>query len=453
MTCQNNDALEKPWPNLPYAILVLLLLTAAFSMSFVSRAVLNLLVEDVKADLHISDFQISLLTGVSFSIFYVIVGLPLARLMDSSNRRNIIAASVVMWSLMTALCGAVRSFPGLFLARVGLGCGEAGLTPGAASMLADYFPKRHLAAAMGVYSMGIYIGSGLALIVGGQLLLVLSHIGPITVPWLGLVKPWQMVFFAVGLPSIVLAPLMLLIREPPRRKAATATTLDSKTSIPLREVFAFMTGHWSVYAGVLVGFSLMILVGSGVSAWIPAFFIRKFGWTATEVGNWYGSSYLIFGALGTVCGGFFAAFLRKRGIQSGNLVASLLAFVLLVPVTIVFPLVNDGVTALAFTALMNFLAGFPFGGGIATLQEITPSAMRAQVAALYGLCINLLGGALGPSVIGLLTDRVFNDPAKLPYSIAITAAVFSSLAAFFLWLGLSGYRKLIKTRVQQAVGG
>ena len=103
MTCQNNDALEKPWPNLPYAILVLLLLTAAFSMSFVSRAVLNLLVEDVKADLHISDFQISLLTGVSFSIFYVIVGLPLARLMDSSNRRNIIAASVVMWSLMTAL--------------------------------------------------------------------------------------------------------------------------------------------------------------------------------------------------------------------------------------------------------------------------------------------------------------------------------------------------------------
>jgi MFS family permease len=421
---------------------VLVVLTAAYSMSFVSRAILNLLVEDVKADLGISDIQISLLTGLSFSAFYVIVGLPLARLMDSHNRRNILAATIPIWSLATIASGLARNFTTLFVARVGLGCGEAGLMPGASSLLADCFPKRRLAAAMGVFAMGVYIGSGLALIIGGHLLAHLEKAGSLSLPWLGVVKPWQMVFFAVGLPCLLLLPLILLVREPLRRSGSTG--LGTKTKIPVKDVAKYVARHWQVYIGVLLGFSLMILVGAGISAWIPAFFMRKFGWTAVEVGNLYGTSYLVCGALGTVCGGLFATYLRGRGVRTGNLIASLAAFALLVPLTIVFPLVPNGMVALAFTAAMNFCAGFPFGGGLATLQEITPNAMRAQVAALYGLCISLIGGGLGPTVIGLITDRLFHDPARLPDSIAITAAVFSTLAALLLWMGFIGYRKFLK---------
>lgn len=419
------------------------MLTAASALSFVDRQVLTLLVESLKADLKISDSEIGLLTGFGFSVFYVILGLPLARLIDSSDRRRIIAACIALWSLMTGICGTTRTFAALLLARVGVGCGEAGINPGSASVLADYYPKRLLPAAMGVYSMGIYIGGGLALIVGGRLLHVFTLIGPVTFPLVGVVKPWQLVFFVVGLPGLLLAFAMLFVREPPRRRGSSS--LEAAEKIPLREVIRYINKNRSVYGGVIIGFSLMILVGNGTTTWIPAFFMRKFHWTAMEVGNRYGPLVLLCGASGTMCGGFFAAFLRKRGLKAGNIVASLLAFVVLAPVTIAFPLVPKVTTSFVLIGLMNFLAGFPFGGGLATLQEITPNAMRAQITSIYGLSIAIFGAAMGPTVIGLLNDLLYRDPARLPESMAITAALFSPLAAMFLFLGLKGYQRLIKS--------
>jgi len=182
MTLPDDRSAEKPWPNVGYASLVLALLTSAYALSFVDRQVLTLMVEYVKADLRINDSEIGLLTGLGFSLFYVILGVPLARLMDSSDRRTIVATCIAVWSLMTALCGTARSFVTLLLARVGVGCGEAGVNPGSASLLADYFPKRQLPAAMGVYSMGIYLGGGMALIAGGQLLRAFSHLGLVSLP-------------------------------------------------------------------------------------------------------------------------------------------------------------------------------------------------------------------------------------------------------------------------------
>jgi len=251
-----------------------------------------------------------------------------------------------------------------------------------------------------------------------------------------------MVFFVVGAPGLLLALAMLFVHEPPRRKGTSS--LDAEEKIPLGEVAGYINRNRMVYVGVIIGFALMILVGNGTTSWIPAFLMRKFGWTATEVGNRYGPLVLICGASGTLCGGFFATFLRKRGVASGNLVSSLLAFLLLVPVTIVFPLLRGGNTVLPLIGLMNFLAGFPFGGGLATLQEITPNAMRAQVASIYGLSINLLGAAVGPTVIGLLTDRLFHNPARLPEAMSITGAVFSPLAVVFLLFGIKGYGKMIR---------
>lgn len=432
---------EKPWPNFAYATGALALLTLAYALAFIDRQVLTLMVEDIKADLHVSDSAMGLLTGFSFSLFYVVLGLPLARLMDSGVRRSIIAGCIALWSAMTALCGAASSFSLLFLARMGVGCGEAGITPGSASLLADFFPKRLLPSAMGVYAMGIYFGQGFALIVGGYLLTHFAAAGPQILPFIGKIQPWQMIFFLYGIPGLALAGIMLLLREPPRR--SEAWDRSSTTRMPLKDVGAYLYRHRLAYAGIVIGFSLMILVGNGTSTWIPTFFIRKFHWTAMEVGSRYGALVIVCGASGTLCGGLFATFLRRSGLVDGNLIASLIGFVVLIPLTITFPLTSDAYTALALIGVMNFFAGFPFGGGLATLQEITPNAMRAQVAALYALCINLLGQGLGPLFIGSLTDFLFHDPGHLPQALALTAAVFSPLAVLFLFMGMIGFRRIV----------
>ncbi len=441
-------ASEKPWPNFVYASGALALLTLAYGLAFVDRQVLTLMVEDIKADLHVSDSAMGLLTGFSFSLFYVLLGLPLARLMDSGVRRNVIAGCIALWSAMTALCGAAGSFFLLFLARMGVGCGEAGITPGSASLLADFFPKRLLPSAMGIYTMGIYFGQGFALIVGGYLLTHFDALGPQILPIVGTLQPWQMVFFLYGIPGLALAGVMLLLREPPRRMGAWGQSSAAK--IPLKEVCRYLYQHRLAYAGIIIGFSLMILVGNGTSTWIPTFFIRKFHWSALEVGSRYGALVIVCGASGTLCGGLFATFLRRLGMVDGNLIASLTGFVLLIPLTIAFPLTSQASTALILIGAMNFFAGFPFGGGLATLQEITPNAMRAQVAALYALCINLLGQGLGPLFIGSLTDFLFHDPGCLPQALALTACVFSPLAVLFLLMGVIGFRRIAASNAARA---
>lgn len=440
-----NRQQSEAWPTLPYAAGVLALLTAAYALAFVDRQVLTLMVENIKADLHVNDSAMGLLNGFSFSLFYVILGLPLARLMDSGDRRKIVAACIAVWSAMTALCGVAKSFPVLFLARMGVGCGEAGITPGASSLLADCFPRRVLPSAMAIYSMGVYLGQGLALIAGGYLLTYFVALGPRHLPLIGELHPWQMVFLLYGIPGLLLAGLTLGLREPPRQPGLPGHSTDARLS--LKEVAAYLFRRRLAYAGIVIGFGLMILVGNGTSSWIPTFFIRKFHWTALEVGSRYGTLVVLCGASGTLCGGLFATFLRGRKIPAGNLVASLVGFVALVPLTIIFPLVPSTWTAFAMIGVMNFFAGFPFGGGLATLQEITPNAMRAQVAALYTLCVNLLGQGLGPLFIGNLTDYLFHDPAHLPEALSITAAIFSPLAVLFLVFGIIGVRRITTSSV------
>jgi MFS family permease len=249
-----------------------------------------------------------------------------------------------------------------------------------------------------------------------------------------------MIFFIYGIPGVLLAGIVLMLREPPRRQGPSA--LAAATTIPLRGVAAYLWRHRLAYGGIIIGFALMILVGNGTSSWIPTFFMRKFHWTAQEVGSRYGTLVILCGASGTVIGGLLATYLRRIGLATGNLIASLAGFVVLVPLTVAFPLMADGWTSLYLIGAMNFFAGFPFGGGLATLQEITPNAMRAQVAALYALFVNLLGQGVGPLLIGNMTDFLFHDPGHLPQALSITAAIFSPLALVFLLMGMAGFRRL-----------
>lgn len=432
-----NAPADRPWPSRASAWYVAVILMLANTLAFVDRQALALLVQPIKADLQISDTAISLLYGLSFTLFYVIVGLPIARVADRSNRRNIIAGAIFVWSMATSLCGLARSFGPLFLARVGVGAGEGGLTPAAYSLLADYFPKERLATAMGVYQMGLYLGSAAALLVGGLISTAIPPSSTVVVPLIGALKGWHVVFLLLGLPGLLLALVTLTVREPARRGVAA-----DQSHVPLPDFFAHLGQRRRAYVGIMLGFALMILVGNGTAVWIPAFLERKFGWSTAQVGALYGPVVLVCGMGGALAGGLFASWLRRHGREQANLQASLIGFVVLIPLTIGFPLVPTPTLALILIGGMNFFAGFNFGGGLAALQEMTPNRMRALVSAMYMLTINLIGAALGPTAIALVTDYVFADPQALPMAISLVCAVASPLAVIMLWIGLRDYREV-----------
>lgn len=424
-----------PWPSKISAWYVAILLMLANTLAFVDRQAMALLVQPIKQDLHISDTDISLLYGLSFTIFYVAVGIPIARIADRSNRRNIIAGAILVWSVATSMCGLVRSFAGLFAARVMVGAGEGGLTPAAYSLLSDYFPKERLPAAMGVYQIGLYLGGASALIIGGLISTAIPPSATVMVPVFGALKGWQIVFLLLGIPGVVLTGLMLTIREPLRRGIPVA-----QESVPLAQLFAHIGQNKGAYIGITLGFALMILAGNGSSVWIPAFLQRSFGWTTAQVGSHYGPIVFFCGTGGALTGGLVASKLRASGRPEASLRASLFGFIALVPITVAFPLMPTATGALIMIGFMNFFAGFNFGGGLATLLEMTPNRMRALVSAFYMLTINLIGAALGPTAIALCTDYWFADPQKLPQAISLVCGIASPLSVLALWVGMRSYR-------------
>lgn len=426
------------WPSARTAWTAAIMLMIANTLAFVDRQALALLVQPIKNDLQVSDTAMSLLYGLSFTLFYVLVGIPVARLADRSNRRNIVAGAVFIWSLATTACGLARNFPSLFLARIAVGAGEGGLGPAAYSMLSDLFPKNRLPAAMGVYQMGIYVGGALALVLGGLIATKIPPSQDIVLPVLGAIKGWHVIFLMLGVPGMLLAIPLLALPEPKRQGEAAAAP-----KVPLGQFFAQLRRHWMVYFGVGIGFALMILVGNATGAWIPAFLERKFGMTTAQIGASYGPLVFFCGVSGTLAGGFFASFLRGRGYALGNLQAALIGFIALIPVTIAFPLVSSASISLALIGAMNFFAGFNFGGGLAALQEITPNRMRALVSSCYMLLVNLIGAAGGPLAIALVTDFWFKDPAQLPNAISMVCAIASPLSLIALLIGLRGYRRAL----------
>ncbi|MBS0295868.1 MAG: MFS transporter [Proteobacteria bacterium] len=422
-----------PWPSAPYAWWVVAVLTLTQALAFVDRQVLALLVEPIKRDLHVSDTQISLLYGLTFALFYVAVALPIARLADSSNRRNIVAGAVTVWSLMTGLCGLAGNFPQLVAARLGVGAGEAGLSPAAQSMMADYFPKERLSAALGLFSMGISLGGGLALIGGGALIAEAPRIAH----WLSpdhAMPAWRIVMLAVGLPGLLVAALFVTVREPARRGSGT-------TALPLSDVLAWLSRHRWTYLGLMGALSMMVFVGQAGSAWIPAFFERRFGWTGPEVGARYGPLVLVCGGAGFLAGGLIASWLRRGRAPRAYLQVGLVGFALAAAFATAFPLAPSANAALTLIGAMGFFAGLPSGGGYAALQEITPARMRAQVTAFNGLMVNLIGAGLGPLSVGLITDYGFHDARKIQLSLTLVAAVAGPVTLAAFALALRGYAK------------
>jgi MFS family permease len=427
---------KKAAPSLTYAWFVVAILMIAYVFSFVDRQILNLLVGPIRRDLGISDTQMSLLMGFSFAIFYTILGIPLGRLADNKSRRGLIAVGVVLWSLMTALCGTAKAYWQMFLYRIGVGVGEAALSPAAYSMIADYFPREKRATAISVYGMGIYLGAGLAFVLGGLVIQFVTKQGAIELPIIGLTHPWQFVFLILGAAGVVFSLAFLMVREPPRQGVATET--------PLSEVMAYLWANRRTVLCHNVGFALISFVSYGGGAWVPTFFIRSFGAAPGQVGIVYGLIVMAFGCAGIVFGGWLADRWLRRGITDAalrvGLVAAIGAGISHIPLA--------GVPNLTWAYVLLvpavFFLAMPFGAAPAAIQEIVPNRMRGQTSAIYLFIVNLIGLGIGPTAVALITDYVFGYDEAVRWSILIVAVAASTAAAFTLWAGMRPYRETLK---------
>ncbi len=485
-----------------YPWYVVVVLTFAFTVAFIDRQILSLLVQPIRRDLGISDTQISLLAGFAFAVFYSVLGVPIARLADRRSRRAIISVGVFLWSLMTAVCGLAKSFAGLFAARVGVGVGEATLSPAAYSMIADYFPPHKLARAIAVYAMGLYLGAGLAMIAGSAVVRLVSDAGPVTVPFIGTLFPWQLTFFAVALPGILVLAGMATVREPERRdhlveppsparseqpagaKGPAEATGASKgfptpeaignaalaaqrlpprvgvqaeneapraappvKAVPVAEVVAFFRRNRRFVAAHFAGFGLLGTVITAYMVWTPEFLRRSYGLDIADAGLIYGLILLVFGAAGPYAGGWVATWLVAKGHRDGEMRTAVIGGLVMTPLAVLTPLAPGPLTAIALLAATSFALSFPQAFPPTLLQLMAPNRLRAQVTAIFMLASVLTAYTIGPALVALLNDYVFRDDAALRYSLALVSAVLTPAGAACLMFGMKPFRERPERRV------
>ena len=379
--------------------------------------------------------------GFAFALFYVMVGIPIARLADVKSRRLIIGVGIALWSLMTVMCGIARNYWQLFLARMGIGVGESSLSPASISMLSDMFPKDKLPLATSLLSMGSSFGMALALLLGGVVINMVSGTPEITLPLLGTIRSWQLTFIIVGMPGLLIAGLMFTIQEPPRRGLAGG--IGKSRSLPLRDIIQIMLTDRRVYIPIFLALALKSLQGFGISMWVPTFFIRTYGWEAGYVGMMQGTVTLICAPLGMISGGMLASWYVKRGLNDANIRVVLIAAVLVIPFIVLYPLMSSPWVALVLYGGNMFFSSMSAGPGAAALQMITPNQMRAQILALYYFVLNLLGYGVGPTVVALFTDYIFVREDALNLSMSLIAVTIGPVAAFITWLGLKPYGECV----------
>jgi MFS family permease len=425
-----------------YVVGVLLLLNVS---SFIDRQVLFLLTTAIQADLGLTDTQVSLIQGPAFAFTFAFAVFIVGRLADRWSRTAIIAWGVALWSAMCTATGVANTYGQLFATRVGVGAGEAALSPTAATLIADYFPPEQLATAMSVFTSGVFFGSGLAYFIGGSVIELVSN-QSWTLPLVGDIRPWQRVFIAVGHPGFLLALLTLTIREP-RRSLSQAVP----ATFTLGEVIAWFRRHGLAYVTFGVAIALYSVVNFGTAAWFPAYFMRVHEWSPGKVGLFMGGATAIFGVVGVIAGGRIADFMKSKGRQTSNL--QVLIFSAVISAAIGFPLylTKSEPVLLAALVITNIVAAAPFGAAAAAMQEMSPRAMRGIAAAVLVFLLNFVGLGLGPPAVALVTDNVFRDPAKVGLSLLIVTLAGRLVAALSVAGGLAAHRRAISevaTRAQ-----
>jgi len=425
----------------PYAWYVVLLCMVAYIFSFIDRQILALLIEPIREDLQISDTQFSLLHGLAFSLFYAFMGIPIARLADSRSRPAIIAAGIFLWSLATAATGLGKSFWHVFAARMGVGVGEAALSPAAYSMITDLFPKEKLGRALAVYSIGSFIGGGLAFLIGGAVISALGDMQSVAVPFVGEMRPWQITFFAVGLPGILLALVFAVTVKDPTRGHDQALQRAS-----FGDTLKYIRANGKFFFSVYIGFTLTAVSLFGLMSWLPAFLGRKYGLTPGEIGLILGPIMLIANVGGVLCSGWLTDYFEKNGRKDAAMRAGMIgAFGLVIPISL-FSVAPSQQLSITLIAISLFFASFPLATSATAMQLASPPHMRAQVSAIFLLINSLIGLAVGTTLIAVITDYVFENDLSVGLSVSIVGGVSTLLAGIIIRTGLIPFSEILERR-------
>ena len=390
------------------------ILTLVYTFNFVDRQLLSILQEAIKAELLLSDAQLGLLTGFAFAMFYVTAGVPIARYADRSNRRNIVAASVGLWSFMTAISGFVQNYTQLLLARIGVGIGEAGGSPPSHSIVSDIFRKEQRASALSFYSTGVNLGIMFGFLFGG---------------WLNEYFGWRVAFLVVGVPGVILAGIVYTtVPEPIRGLLENKKASDNQ--VPFRQV---LSGLWQrkTFRHMALACGLNAFAGYGTVNWVASFFIRSHGMTTGELGTWLALSTGLAGAIGIFIGGLLGDKLGAKD-KRWYLWVPGISTLLVVPGMLVVFLTSNTYLALVFMFVQGFMQNIYLGNSIATTHNLVGLRWRSTSSAILFLILNIIGLGLGPFVVGLLSDMF--DPSfgieSLRYSMLAvlpTACVWSSI--------------------------
>jgi MFS family permease len=402
-------------------LFALAVLMIGYIVSFIDRQILSLMVQPIKADLGVSDFQMSLLQGFAFALFFCILGLPFGRLADRYSRRHIIMFGVLLWSAMTIACGLADSYAMLFLARMGVGVGEAALAPAGYSLLADMYRKERLVRAMSVFTLGGMIGGGLAFLVGGQVIDYASASGSNPLGIAGL-KPWQFTFIAVGLPGILVAALFMLVHEPMRRGNVTEARPSFGAAL------SYLWGRRADYAPVYFAATFMAVLSYGGLTWFPTHLIRTYGLTPGQAGLVLGIIHIISPILGAT----LATILTERFMARGLHDAPLRTIAIIAPLSGLFflaPLAPTLELTICMWTLAVLFSNAYYGVAVATLQTLTPNNLRATNSAMLTLVVSMGGLALGAALIGGVSDNLFpGDPRGIGKAMAIVCSASAVLA-------------------------
>ncbi|CAA0091494.1 putative L-galactonate transporter [BD1-7 clade bacterium] len=421
----------------------LFLLLIAYILSFIDRNIMAILVDPIRQDFHISDFGYGLLNGVAFTFFYAFLGLPIGYLADRRSRTRIIGVGTAIWSVMTFTCGMASGFVGLFAARVGVGIGEAALSPPAHSLLSDYFSKRQLPVVMAIFTLGIPVGIGVSFSLGGYIYGYFDAMGGAALPFLGDLKPWQLTFMMVGAPGLLLAGLIYMLKEPAR-----TGVMETRAELGVNEALDFFRQHKRVYFFVFAAISALSIVGYSLMMWYVAHMSRVYDLPAFEISKTFGLIYLFFGSLGTLGGAWLSGFLGRKGYKDAGIRVLLIVAVLWVVPGILAPQMPTLTSAFIMAAPCTFFLNAFFGVSIAAVQVVTPNQLRAQASAVLLLMANIAGLAIGPAIVGLLSDDVFSGVHSLGNALSLVAAIFSPLAIALVMFALKPYRQLLEASEQ-----
>jgi MFS family permease len=437
-TPTSTEGANAAWPGSRQAWYAVFIFSLTLLVNFLDRGILTLLVEPIKHDLSLSDEQMGVLMGFAFVCFYIVLGLPIARLVDSARRTTILTVGLMCWAVATALCGLANSFGQLFLFRIGVGVGEACSGPTTFSMLSDLFPRDRLPRAIAVLQTGFFAGNALALIVGGAIVTLLLALPPVTLPLVGTLRGWQLSFLIAAIPGLVVAALMFTLREPARRGDVGGG------AIPLGEVLRFLRSNAAAFGPIYLGLGITTLTNLGAASWQPTFFIREFGWSPARIGLISGIMYLTVWPLGAAFGTWMVERFQRQRRDDANMRVVIWSTACAVPFLAAAPLMPTGGLSMTVMAVGLFAGAWLLGPQNAALQVITPNRMRGQVTALFLFVFNVIGFGLGPSFVALTSTHVFGGGAHaLGPALALTQAVMGPIAVLVFWTGLKAYGRSV----------